>query len=938
MTASCYACQASSADCTHTNSATAGANGKGVASYAQAVTFKFKQDGTAGTDVLSVKDVTYQPNTKTAIGRFFFKPSTTMPLYATSTIAYTFGSQTFGNNAVCSVFTSNGNQPSMTHSDLVNNCVVSGSSVTVTMAKASAANFHVQIVGMDAWLASATNSVTGTVSNFGQAVQTQNSDATKQVKMAIVGTTTASSNEPLATMTAVVARSLVNVMDIGMISFTVTPKKWDWGADGLMFISFPTYYNPTIGNMMRCSLYDVKGKKDGERLYCAVAWDYTLQVWGPANAQKKDAAFELRVYGVAMNLHGAAGNFGVGLTNATYWASDSKLVEFKTAADTTTGVWGGKLAIDVTSVTSTSNNMRASTDLTINFNLPATTDTVTQDSDFVAVQLPYQWMGVCSWADATATPSASLKLVTTTGTGAAAKTTKSAMKGSVSQFSGSHVVFALDTTVATNKLAEGKAYEMVLSGVPTAWNGQYGPRMNLGSLVLSVGKVATGGFGYSSAQLFNALPAQAAATGLALLEFANQQVTISRGTYTRNAVCIQPAKGNFAADVSAKPNNANFKIFPASLSAKMGASQACAAMGTGSTTQMSTHNVYWTVENGTNAYTNLPTMMATVNGAIATVNVPDAVTCSLGGSSVPIVVTATASPFSDIKVSLKTSIAADEKKTDNSVGITPNTGEVVTLNVNTESGTLGFKCAATVTGKELKYDLAGTDKAQFALSATVITVTAAKAGTKPASPKMTLAMVDASSKAASTVVQGECPGMGSAWINMMPRSWGSKPLASAADVRTAMGKRSLLHNGDQWCSQAVATAGAKTTCTFASASKGEYSAALYCETIEGWFFASNKMVNVTAKDNGGKPVSLTLTYSKAIDVVANNGVVLKICGKLAENMAVPYNRVTDQYGGFFGQPSASLPAATAKPAAATNTTTNKTMRMLNATNATTPAK
>merc|ERR1719258_734269 len=59
------------------------------------------------------------------------------------------------------------------------------------------------------------------------------------------------------------------------------------------------------------------------------------------------------------------------------------------------------------------------------------------------------------------------------------------------------------------------------------------------------------------------------------------------------------------------------------------------------------------------------------------------------------------------------------------------------------------------------------------------------------------------------------------------------------------------HKDTQWCSVAVAAAAAKSTCTFATMSKGEYSAALYCETIEGWFFAS-KMVNVTAPDNGGK--------------------------------------------------------------------------------------
>merc|ERR1712100_411737 len=116
-------------------------------------------------------------------------------------------------------------------------------------------------------------------------------------------------------------------------------------------------------------------------------------------------------------------------------------------------------------------------------------------------------------------------------------------------------------------------------------------------------------------------------------------------------------------------------------------------------------------------------------------------------------------------------------------------------------------------------------------------------------------------------------------------------------------------------------------------SKGEYSAALYCETIEGWFFAS-KMVNVTAADNGGKPVSLALTFKKAISDITNNDVVLKMCGKLAENMAVPYNRVTDAYGGYFGNPSPSLQAsapAPAKPAANTTAKTNATKRMLNTT-------
>jgi hypothetical protein len=103
--------------------------------------------------------------------------------------------------------------------------------------------------------------------------------------MAVVGTTTAASNDVTAVATTVVVtRSLVNVMDVGMVAFTVTPKGADFGKDCFAFVSFPTYYNPNVGRGLRCALYDTKGKKDGERLYCSVAWDYTLQVHGPATA------------------------------------------------------------------------------------------------------------------------------------------------------------------------------------------------------------------------------------------------------------------------------------------------------------------------------------------------------------------------------------------------------------------------------------------------------------------------------------------------------------------------------------------------------------------------------------------------------------------------------------------------------------------------------
>lgn len=45
---------------------------------------------------------------------------------------------------------------------------------------------------------------------------------------------------------------------------------------------------------------------------------------------------------------------------------------------------------------------------------------------------------------------------------------------------------------------------------------------------------------------------------------------------------------------------------------------------------------------------------------------------------------------------------------------------------------------------------------------------------------------------------------------------------------------------------------------------------------------------------------MTMTFKKKIDDVTNNADVLKICGKIAETLLVPYSRVVDAYGGFFG--------------------------------------
>jgi hypothetical protein len=54
-------------------------------------------------------------------------------------------------------------------------------------------------------------------------------------------------------------------------------------------------------------------------------------------------------------------------------------------ADVANGVFAAKAPLSVTSVASSSNNLRDSTDLTVAFTLLATPDTVTNDADFVAL-------------------------------------------------------------------------------------------------------------------------------------------------------------------------------------------------------------------------------------------------------------------------------------------------------------------------------------------------------------------------------------------------------------------------------------------------------------------------------------------------------------------------------------------------------------------------
>jgi hypothetical protein len=409
LTATCFACDAvsGSGDCTTTESAATGNSGQGVVAYNVAATVTYKQSGTADATKLSIKDVGYYPNSKTARGRLSYKLKDTATVWGgKTTVAYTFGGQTFGTGAQCQIYaestTMRGWPGDSMLSDRVTNCVISGSGVTLTLASART-DFYVSIVAMDAWLASDTNKVTGTQTNFGVSARTTTSTTDEQYQM-VTATLKGDNKAKLNDLTSntptvgevVLTRSLTNIMDLGMLQFKITVKgTYSLDGDSYVMISFPSYYNPGLGNngMPRCVWRDAENAADAETVHCYACWDWQLMVKGPKTAVATAGFGYLRIFNVAMNSFATAGTFGVGLMNHTSH-TNMQVNEWGEVTDGTTGAWGGVLPIDVTALVVSSSQMRSTTTVTIDFTLPTTTGTVTEGADYVGLMLPW---GAPTW-------------------------------------------------------------------------------------------------------------------------------------------------------------------------------------------------------------------------------------------------------------------------------------------------------------------------------------------------------------------------------------------------------------------------------------------------------------------------------------------------------------------------------------------------------------
>jgi len=122
--------------------------------------------------------------------------------------------------------------------------------------------------------------------------------------------------------------------------------------------------------------------------------------------------------------------------------------------------------------------------------------------------------------------------------------------------------------------------------------------------------------------------------------------------------------------------------------------------------------------------------MVEVTDGTSLVSVPATVSCTLGGSSVPMTAMAMASPFTDLTVTLaKKTYDSAAGETDPSLGLTPTTGmDTVAFSTSLEFGFLSVDCAATIADSaKLTYTLSGTDMSAFALSTAEVTVTGVEA-------------------------------------------------------------------------------------------------------------------------------------------------------------------------------------------------------------------
>lgn len=140
---------------------------------------------------------------------------------------------------------------------------------------------------------------------------------------------------------------------------------------------------------------------------------------------------------------------------------------------------------------SSSSDTRSTTNLEVYFNLPTTTGLMT-GADYITVSLPYNWGRVAKMDDGTWSGSATLMTETWDTVTIPAVKTETPIAVTASLLTANVVKVVMDVVEPVVTLKENTNYTLSINSVPTP---EEPANCNVGSLVLGVGKAASGGVG-----------------------------------------------------------------------------------------------------------------------------------------------------------------------------------------------------------------------------------------------------------------------------------------------------------------------------------------------------------------------------------------------------------------------------------------------------------
>jgi hypothetical protein len=227
-------------------------------------------------------------------------------------------------------------------------------------------------------------------------------------------------------------------------------------------------------------------------------------------------------------------------------------------------------------MTSSSTNIRASTNLMFYFNVP--NNAVMTASEYVVIELPWGWAPLPTMMDGSWTGSATMTMDVWDASVVPATNTPETIAVTCSMVAAGTLVVTPDNDAdgVAVTLAENKNYTVTLSGVPTPENAL---DMALGSFTVGVGLTASGLTGRSSSMLNTWVsPNMAVAPNMVATEWADNMATVSRGTYSNTMVCVMSAAGNFVEDVSFGVVAGTIALH-GDMSASLGDATACGCLG-----------------------------------------------------------------------------------------------------------------------------------------------------------------------------------------------------------------------------------------------------------------------------------------------------------------------------------------------------------------------